>query len=128
MVIAPVEKDPSPSKIGANVSPALTDFQTPPAAVATYQIFLLVGSTATSAMRPDVRAGPMERNRRLPNSDANLEVSGLAVVVDVAGLVVGCAGACAEARAMHARDKGIRIAPNLLIGAASRSTVEDETY
>src|SRR5512134_1411854 len=79
MVMAPVENDPSLSKIGANVSPALTDFHTPPAAVATYQVFLLVGSTATSAMRPEVSAGPMDRNRRLPAREANLVVSGLAV-------------------------------------------------
>src|SRR5688572_33166221 len=105
MVIAPVEKDPSPSKIGANVSPALTDFHTPPAAVATYQIFLLVGSTATSAMRPEVSAGPMERNRRLPANVASLLVSAAGVVVadGDAGLVGACVETCDKTRAVIER-------------------------
>src|SRR5690349_15083951 len=95
--MAPIEKEPSPSKTGVNDSPALTDFQTPPAAVATYQILLLVGWTATSEIRPDVRAGPMERHRRLPTSEASLVVSaaGAAAVVVVAA--AGLAGVCASA-------------------------------
>ena len=34
-------------------------FQTPPEPTPTYQTFGLVGSTAISAMRPDINAGPM---------------------------------------------------------------------
>src|SRR5512145_711727 len=79
--MAPVENEPSPSKTGVNERPALTDFHTPPAAVATYQIFLLVGSTATSEMRPDVSAGPMDRKRKLPASDASFVVSGAGTVL-----------------------------------------------
>src|SRR5678816_3408057 len=95
IVMAPVENDPSPSKIGVNDRPALTDFHTPPAAVATYQIFLLVGSTATSEMRPDVSAGPIDRNRMLPTSDANFVVSaaGAVVVVGAEERGVDCAKA-----------------------------------
>ena len=42
--------------------PALVVFQTPPEAEATYQVFGCFGSTATSEMRPEVRAGPMLRS------------------------------------------------------------------
>src|SRR6185503_4434415 len=62
MATVPMEKEPSPSKTGVKLMPALVVFQTPPAALATYQIFLSVGWTAMSATRPDVRAGPIERN------------------------------------------------------------------
>src|SRR5690242_20008166 len=41
-------------------------FHTPPAAVATYQTALSVGSTAISAMRPSVRAGPMDLSLKPP--------------------------------------------------------------
>src|SRR5688572_23751904 len=113
MVIAPVANDPSPSKIGVNVSPALTDFHTPPAAVATYHVFLSVGSTATSEMRPDTSAGPMDRNFRLPASVASLLVSDAG---DAAGGAAGlegccCANACPEERAASARKVGIRMRP-----------------
>src|SRR5436190_1464387 len=44
--------------------PWLVVFQTPPAAVATYQVSGLAGSTAMSMIRPEVRAGPMPRRGR----------------------------------------------------------------
>ena len=72
---APMEKEPSPSKTGAKLSPALTVFQTPPAALPTYQIFLSVGCTAMSAIRPEVRAGPIERNWRPEATVPNLDES-----------------------------------------------------
>jgi hypothetical protein len=82
--------------MGVNVRPALTDFQTPPAAVATYQTFLLVGSTATSEMRPEVSAGPIDRNRKLPASDASFVVS-----------AAGAAAAGAEEREVDCAKAGI---------------------
>ena len=44
--------------------PRLTVFQTFDDAVATYHTFRFAGSTAMSAMRPDMRAGPMPRSWR----------------------------------------------------------------
>src|SRR5438046_4921606 len=64
MARAPVENEPSPSNTGVNDVPALIVFHTPPAADATYQTVLSIGLTAMSATRPEVRAGPMERNFR----------------------------------------------------------------
>src|SRR5436309_13256559 len=60
----PIEKEPCPSKTGAQVVPALTVFQTPPEAAATYQVVGVRGSTATSTIRPPTTAGPMLRNSR----------------------------------------------------------------
>src|SRR5262249_29915851 len=50
--------------MGFQVVPALVVFQTPPEATATYQVARSFGWTASAAMRPDVTAGPMERNFR----------------------------------------------------------------
>ena len=50
--------------MGDQVVPRLTVFHTFDDAVATYQTFRFVGSTAMSAMRPDMRAGPMPRSWR----------------------------------------------------------------
>src|SRR5215212_10027391 len=61
MVTQPIENEPSPSKIGANVVPAFVVFQTPPDAAATYHVRESRGSTAMSMMRPDTRAGPIPR-------------------------------------------------------------------
>ena len=62
MVTQPMECDFSPSKMGAKLVPALVVFHTPPPAVAMYQTRPSRGSTATSRMRPEVRAGPMGRS------------------------------------------------------------------
>jgi hypothetical protein len=43
------------------VVPSFTVFHTPPDAEATYHVAGSVGSTAKSAMRPDVTAGPISR-------------------------------------------------------------------
>ncbi|HEX7581390.1 MAG TPA: hypothetical protein VF580_15445 [Thermoanaerobaculia bacterium] len=40
----------------------MTVFQTPPEATATYQVLVREGTTAMSAIRPDVRAGPSDRS------------------------------------------------------------------
>ena len=63
-MIAPIENEPSPSNTGVNEVPAFVVFHTPPAAAATYQMDLSVGWTATSATRPEVSAGPIERSLR----------------------------------------------------------------
>lgn len=55
----PIEYDFWPSKIDSNVVPELVVFQTPPDPAPTYQTFGLVGSTAMSAIRPDIKAGPI---------------------------------------------------------------------
>src|SRR5689334_11430601 len=59
----PIEYDPSLSNTGVQVVPALVVFHTPPDATATYHVFLSRGCTAMSATRPEVSAGPIERNR-----------------------------------------------------------------
>jgi hypothetical protein len=61
---------PWSSKMGENVVPALVVFHTPPYAVATYHMLLSRGFTARSVMRPDVFAGPIERNLRPENVEA----------------------------------------------------------
>src|ERR1041384_5996709 len=68
MTTLAIEYDASLLKIGVHVVPALTVFHTPPAATATYQSFLFFGCTATSRMRPDSMAGPIERNRIAPRA------------------------------------------------------------
>ena len=72
----------------------ITDFQTPPAAVATYQMCLSRGCTATSAIRPDVNAGPIERNARPVASLANRAESDEAAesVAAFCCAVIGAAG------------------------------------
>src|SRR5262245_54056432 len=64
MEYEPILPDSPPSKTGANAMPPFSVLQTPPAAVATNQRFLSVGSTATSTTRPEVTAGPMPRRAR----------------------------------------------------------------
>jgi hypothetical protein len=68
---------------------------------------LLVGSTATSEMRPDVSAGPMERKRMLPTSDAIFVVSGAEDEADAGAvpcLTVDWANAWVEPNATHTRN------------------------
>src|SRR5215831_13864296 len=55
---------PWSSKIGVHDVPAFVVFHTPPYADATYQTLLSRGSTARSTMRPELTAGPIERNER----------------------------------------------------------------
>ncbi len=64
MATQPIEYEPSPSKTGVQVVPALVVFHTPPEAAATYQVLGRVGSTAMSTMRPPTVAGPMLRSSR----------------------------------------------------------------
>src|SRR5512147_1729955 len=56
--------------MGDQVVPAFTVFHTPPECTATYHTLRLPGWMAISPIRPEVIAGPMERNRRPPNCDA----------------------------------------------------------
>jgi hypothetical protein len=58
----PIEYEPWASKIGFQVTPAVVVFQTPPEPTATYQVAASRGSIATSAMRPDMKAGPRLRS------------------------------------------------------------------
>src|SRR5512139_701015 len=67
IVTAPIEYDAWSSKIGVQVVPALTVFQTPPEATPTYQVLLSVGWMAMSLMRPEVIAGPIPRKRSPPS-------------------------------------------------------------
>ena len=52
------------SKSGVQVVPEFAVFQTPPEPTATYQVLGSRGSIAMSAMRPDMKAGPMPRSFR----------------------------------------------------------------
>src|SRR5438874_2546646 len=67
MTTVPIEYDASLSNTGVHVVPALMVFHIPPDAAATYQIFLSLGWTARSLMRPDVSAGPIGRRRSPAN-------------------------------------------------------------
>src|SRR5688572_13479807 len=64
MATEPMANEASPSKTGVKVTPALVVRHTPPAAAATNQRLLSVGSTARSTTRPEVSAGPMLRSSR----------------------------------------------------------------
>src|ERR1051326_1832343 len=113
MVTTPVEKEPSPSKTGEKLSPAFTLFHTPPAAVATYQIRLSVGWTAMSATRPEVSAGPTERNWR----PAAMAANGLE---SEEGLVCAARDRAALAARSTARES-VRMGRNLRLGGMRRS-------
>src|ERR1051326_966955 len=113
MVTTPVEKEPSPSKTGEKLSPAFTLFHTPPAAVATYQIRLSVGWTAMSATRPEVSAGPIERNW----SPEAMAANGLE---SAAGLVCAARDTAALAARATARES-VRMGRNLRLGGMRRS-------
>src|SRR5258708_26590644 len=69
---------PWSSNTGVNDVPAFAVFHTPPYADATYQMLLSLGSTARSTMRPEVTAGPIERNLSPANVAALNFASGLA--------------------------------------------------
>src|SRR5436853_5702958 len=60
--IAPIEYEPSRSKTGVQVFPLLAVLQTPPEAEATKYFAALFGSTAKPITRPEVKAGPIDRN------------------------------------------------------------------
>src|ERR1041384_5886708 len=129
MVTTPVEKEPSPSNTGEKLRPAFTLFQTPPAAVATYQIRLSVGWTAMSATRPEVSAGPIERNSR-PFAMAANELESAAGLVCAArgaagggaagGVVCAARGAAAVTARAMARES-VRMGRNLRPGGMRRS-------
>src|SRR5215831_5209152 len=61
--MAPIEYEPSRSKTGVQVLPLLMVRHTPPEADATKYFAALLGSTAKPITRPEVNAGPRERNR-----------------------------------------------------------------
>ncbi len=61
-----MEYEPWASKTGVKVVPAFAVFQTPPEAEATKNSWRLPGRTAKSEMRPEVRAGPMDRSLKAP--------------------------------------------------------------
>src|SRR5687768_3566963 len=58
------------SKIGVNVTPRFTVFQSPPNAVATYHTLEFFGSISMSAIRPVTRPGPIERSAMPFNASA----------------------------------------------------------
>ena len=62
--------------MGVKVSPLFVVFHSPPAAMATYHTCGFFGSTAMSALRPDVNAGPTERNRSAASGSVGVAVSG----------------------------------------------------
>ncbi len=79
--------DPPLSNAGVKVVPRLVVFQSPPNAVATYQVLGDFGSIAMSCTRPVEIAGPMLRNSRpFSTSAVNRSVAGAcrATVVIVA--------------------------------------------
>src|SRR5260221_10604789 len=57
-----MEYEPSPSNTGVQETPALVVFQTPPDATAAKYWLRSFGFTAKPTTRPDISAGPMERN------------------------------------------------------------------
>src|SRR5689334_24531904 len=84
---------PWSSKIGDHDVPAFVVFHTPPYAVATYRVLLSRGATARSTVRPEVFAGPIERNLSPVNVPAASFAFGLAAdfadLLDFAGLASG---------------------------------------
>ncbi len=68
-VTQPIENEPWSSKTGVHDVPAFTVFQTPPT-VATNHVLACTGDTAMSMTRPEVTAGPIERNCRPLRVDA----------------------------------------------------------
>lgn len=74
--------------------PAFTVFQTPPEATATKYFDRSAGSTAKAITRPEVTAGPIERNLRPENTPAPIG-SGVGVGV-AAGVAVADALAAGE--------------------------------
>src|SRR5262245_4547663 len=93
MATQPIEDEPSPSKSGVHVVPAFSVRHTPPEATATNQRFLLVGSTARSAMRPLVTAGPMPRSVSPDQVSADQETLGLSSSFLAASFWAGAASA-----------------------------------
>src|SRR5512139_2017894 len=73
-----MEYDAWESNSGFHVVPAFCVFQTPPEPTATYQVLALRGSTAMSAMRPDISAGPMLRSFRPSSVFAESRGAGVA--------------------------------------------------
>src|SRR5262245_5510545 len=75
--IAPIEYEASRSKTDVQVIPSFTVFQTPPEADATKKWEGLFGSTANPMTRPDVNAGPSERNLKLLKVGVDIGSRGL---------------------------------------------------
>src|SRR5215469_1474309 len=62
MTTVPIEYEPSCSKTGCQVVPSLSVRQTPPDATPIKYWLLLCGFTAIETTRPEISAGPTERN------------------------------------------------------------------
>src|SRR5262245_30073824 len=62
MTTVPIEYEPSWSKTGCQVVPSLSVRQTPPDATPIKYWLLLCGFTAIETTRPEINAGPTERN------------------------------------------------------------------
>ena len=81
----PMEYEDCESKMGSKVVPALVVFQTPPEPTAINQTLGFYLSNAMSAMRPDIREGPILRNLNAPRrSGINSAVADLDDSVSVA--------------------------------------------
>src|SRR5262245_30204084 len=97
-VTTPMLAVPCSSKMGVNDVPAFVVFHTPPYAVATYHVLLSRGCTAKSVMRPDVFAGPIDRNLRPEYVPALCFPAGLSDLEDFPDLGAGAATATPAAR------------------------------
>jgi hypothetical protein len=99
-----MEKEASPSKIGVQVVPAFTVFQTPPEAAATYQVSGLRESTAISPTRPEVSAGPRLRKGSEARGDS-LEAATSSLALAAAGRIDPAARS--RVREVRAKNSGI---------------------
>ena len=63
---APIEPGPTPSKIARQVTPALSERNTPPEADPTNTWRWSSATASTDAMRPIMFAGPMFRHGKAP--------------------------------------------------------------
>src|SRR5215470_18052604 len=66
MTTVPIEYEPSCSKTGCQVVPSLSVRHTPPDATPIKYWLLLCGFTAIETTRPEINAGPTERNFKPP--------------------------------------------------------------
>jgi hypothetical protein len=112
----PIEYDPSRSNTGVQVVPLFTVFQTPPDADATKYFEALFGSTANPMTRPEVNAGPNDRNLnplkvgvdigsrgRFSSSPCGLAASGFAASGEGLGVEVERDSGCDKAIDVNVR-------------------------
>lgn len=69
--------------MGFHVVPAFVVFHRLPDPAATYQVLGFIESIATSAMRPDMKAGPMDRNDGIKSAAVSRSLSFAASFVGV---------------------------------------------